>query len=245
MNIDVAFIPDELQRKSLTDTVAILIDVVRATTTIATALAHGSAFVLPVLHVEDAFRTRQAYEHPETILLGGERGGKRVEGFDLGNSPREYQPNVIHSKGIIFSTTNGTRTLLQLHDANQVLVGAFVNMSALCEHLIHQANNTEAPLQIQVACSGVRGTFSLEDTVCAGMIVKTLARMGGSLNTTPAAIAAEIIYEHYQDDLLQMLHLSDGGRRIVNIGLKADLEACAEVDKYTVIPIYRQGTIRV
>ncbi len=250
--IDVAFTPTELETKSPHDIRAVLIDVVRATTTIVTALAHGCSSVLPVLTVEQAFQLKRQYSGKAHVLLGGERGGIRVEGFDLGNSPREYTRGTVEGKELIFSTSNGTRTLLALHGASEILIGSFVNISAISEYLITQIQkNPPATLQtsntksnyILLACSGVLNTFSLEDTVCAGMFVSLLTHRSPDITKTPSAMAAEILYQHYASDLLHMLHISDGGKRLLPIGFAEDLAECARVDKYQIVPKYKDGKI--
>ncbi len=247
IRLDVAFLPSELGAKSLPGALVIVIDVVRATTTITTALAHGCAFILPVLHVNDAFALQRQYEHLLPLpLLGGERGGQRVEGFDLGNSPQEYRSDVVKDTGIILSTTNGTRTLLAVKDASSIVIGSFLNMSAVCQYILHYAQNNHAQDQdhiVILACAGVANTFSLEDSVCAGMFVHRLAACTSDISPTAAATAAEILYTHYQPDLLAMLRNSDGGRWLSRIGLASDLAACAEVDQYPLVPIFQAGKI--
>lgn len=243
IHLDVTFLPSELAAKSLRGTLAVVIDVVRATTTITTALAQGCAFVLPVLHIDEAFELqRQWAQNSQRPLLGGERGGQRVEGFDLGNSPREYTPNVVEKKGIIFSTTNGTRTLLALKGAAPILIGSFLNLSAIAQYILRRPSQGQENSVI-LACSGVVNTFSLEDAVCAGMFVHVLSAAVPEISKTPAATAAEILYTYYQADLLAMLQNSDGGRRVAQIGLAQDLAACAEVDKYPIVPIFQAGKI--
>lgn len=245
IHLDVAFLPSELAAKSLYGALAVVIDVIRATTTVTTALAHGCAFVLPVLHVDEAFDVQRQYvRQSQRPLLGGERGGQRVEGFDLGNSPREYTPEVVQNTGIIFSTTNGTRTLLALKDAAPILIGSFLNISAICQYILRRSSEYQGNSVI-LACSGVVNTFSLEDAVCAGMFVHCLSAATHEVCKTPAATAAEILYTHYQTDLLAMLQHSDGGRCVAQIGLAQDLTACAEVDKYAIVPIFHTGKIVV
>jgi 2-phosphosulfolactate phosphatase len=247
MTLDVAFLPSELAAKSIEGSLAVLVDVVRASTTITIALAHGCSFVRPVLHVEDAFQYAQDAHDSVPLLLGGERGGRRVKGFDLGNSPREYTREVVQHKGIIFSTTNGTRTLLALNGAAQIVIGAFVNMAAVCQYLAdrcasRQTSDTQSDT-VLIACSGVVNTFALEDTVCAGMIVHRLSTACPDMIKTTAATSAEILYRHYQADLLSMLHISDGGQRMRHIGLEADLPVCAGIDTYPVVPKFCEGKL--
>lgn len=249
IHIEVSFIPAELESKSPKGSLAVLIDVVRATTTIVTALAHGCSYVLPVLHVEEAFQRKHACEDTSSILVGGEREGKRVEGFELGNSPKEYTSDVVHNRELIFSTTNGTRTLLALKGAFEILIVSFVNISAVCEYITKQCQRsspaTNHDKTVLIACSGVKNSFSLEDTVCAGMLVTLLSQRFPETSKTTSATSAEILYQHYASDLLQMLLLSDGGKRLIPIGLGDDLQDCAHVDRYDLVPKYVDGKIIV
>ncbi len=249
VQLEVAFLPAELEGKSPKDSLAVLIDVIRATTTMVTAMAHGCAYILPVLHVEEAFQRKHDYNDSSSLLLGGERGGKRVKGFDLGNSPGEYTHERVSNKGLVFSTTNGTRTFLALNGASEILIGAFVNISAMCEYIIKQcqpsSSATNQSKSVLIACSGVKNTFSLEDTVCAGMLVTRLTRRFPEMSKTTSATSAEILYHHYASDLLRMLQISDGGKRLIPIGLGDDLPQCAEVDKYDLVPKLVDGKIIV
>jgi 2-phosphosulfolactate phosphatase len=201
-----------------------------------------------VLHVEEAFQQKTHNRESFHLLLGGERGGERVEGFDLGNSPSEYTKERVQGQGIIFSTTNGTRTLLALRGVSQTLIGSFLNISALCQYIHRQFQTNSPNIQehtIIIACSGIANTFALEDTVCAGMFVHALSERFQGTEKTTAATAAEILYHHYKSDLPGMLRASDGGKKILQIGLGADLLTCTEVDKYTIIPKFREGKIVV
>lgn len=244
IQLDVAFIPTELDQKSPEGTLAVVIDVVRASTTIVTALAHGCRAISPVLTVKQAFAMQQSTTETRSPLLGGERGGVRVEGFDLGNSPREYTRDRVQNRSLIFSTSNGTRTLLALDGASAILLSAFVNMSAVCDALVQVCQpRFQQETRILIACSGVVNTFSLEDAVCAGMMVSVLDSRFPEMSKSPSASAAEILYHHYAADLVDMLMTSDGGRRLIPLGLEADLAVCADVDRYHIVPMFKDGTI--
>ena len=231
-SIDVVFTPDLLPFYDLTGKTVVVADILRATTTITFAVANGAAAITPVLTPEDAFRL--AADQPNT-LIGGERGGMRVDGFDLGNSPREYIESVVSGRQIVLTTTNGTRTLQACRAADQVLVGSFLNLRAVINQL------TDVVGELVLACSGREGGFCTEDTVFAGACVAALR----ATQMTDAAETAKILYQTHHDDLLGMLRNCYHGRHIASIGLGEDLEFCAQIDLVDVVPRQVDGRIIV
>ena len=228
--IDVVFTPDLLPFLDLTGKTVVVADILRATTTITFAVANGATAITPVLTPEDAFHL--AAEQPNT-LIGGERGGVKVEGFDLGNSPREYTEGVVSDRQIVLTTTNGTRTLQACRAAEQVLVGSFLNLRAIVNRL------AQVDTELVFACSGREGGFCTEDTVFAGACVAAL----GETQLTDAAEAAKILYQGHCEDLLGMLKNCYHGRYLAGIGLGEDLEFCAQVDLVDVVPHLVDGRI--
>ena len=228
--IDVVFTPDLLPFSDLTGKTAVVTDILRATTTITFAVANGATAITPVLTPEDAFRL--AADQPNT-LIGGERGGMKVDGFDLGNSPREYVQAVVSGRQIVLTTTNGTRTLQACRAAERVLVGSFFNLSAIVDQL------AQVEGELVIACSGREGGFCTEDTVFAGACVAAFA----DTQLTDAAETAKILYQTHRDDLLGMLRNCYHGQRLASIGLGADLEFCAQIDLVDVVPHLVDGRI--
>ena len=229
-SIDVVFTPDLLPFSDLTGKTVVVADILRATTTITFAVANGATAITPVLTPEDAFRL--AANQPNT-LIGGERSGLKVEGFDLGNSPREYVETVVSGRQIVLTTTNGTRTLQACRAAEQVLVGSFFNLSAIVDQL------AQVEGELVIACSGREGGFCTEDTVFAGACVAALAET----QLTDAAETAKILYQTHRDDLFGMLRNCYHGRSLASIGLGEDLEFCAQVDIVDVVPHLVDGRI--
>ena len=229
-SIDVIFTPDLLPFCDLTGKTVVVADILRATTTITFAVANGATAITPVLTPEDAFRL--AADQPNT-LIGGERGGVKVDGFDLGNSPREYTESVVSGWQIILTTTNGTRTLQACRAADRVLVGSFLNLRAI----VDQVAQVEGELVF--ACSGREGGFCTEDTAFAGACVAVL----GETQLTDAAETAKILYQTHRDDLLGMLRNCYHGRSLAGIGLSEDLEFCAQMDLVDVVPRLIDGRI--
>ena len=177
---------------------------------------------------------RLAADQPNT-LIGGERGGVKVDGFDLGNSPREYTEAIVSDRQIVLTTTNGTRTLQACRAAERILVGSFLNLRAV----INQLTNVDGELVF--ACSGREGGFCTEDTVFAGACVAALA--GNQL--TDAAETAKILYQTHREDLVGMLRTCYHGRSLARIGLGEDLEFCAQMDIVDVVPHLVDGRIIV
>lgn len=229
-SIDVVFTPDLLPFSDLTGKTVVVTDILRATTTITFAVSNGATAITPVLTPEDAFRL--AADQPNT-LVGGERHGVKVDGFDLGNSPREYTEAVVSGRQIVLTTTNGTRTLQACRAAEHILVGSFLNLRAIVDRL------AQVEGELVIACSGREGGFCTEDTAFAGACVAALAET----QLTDAAETAKILYQTHRDDLLGMLTNCYHGQRLASIGLGADLEFCAQLDLVDVTPRLIDGRI--
>ena len=245
--IDVYLLPALVEPAELTGTVAVVIDVLRATTTIVHALAHGAKEVVPCLEIDEALQIKG----PE-ILRGGERGGRQIPGFDLGNSPAEYRRDVVAGKTIVFTTTNGTRAMRRCQQARRVLLGAFVNFSALCRELAGES-------QIALVCAGTDGQVTREDTLLAGAIVVDLVHSATRPEGTHAPRwprlndQAEIAADAWQTavrlltdrPLGIMLKDSRGGRNLIEIGQENDIDLAAQIDKSDVVPELDLATWRI
>jgi 2-phosphosulfolactate phosphatase len=236
MVIDVAFTVEELAGAPLPPRAAVVIDVVRASTTIVTALAHGAAAIVLAATPEEATARAQAWS-AGAPLLGGEREGAPPPGFEAGNSPAEYQPSRVRGRTVIFTTTNGTRALLAVSGASGVAVGGFVNAAAVVEWLLDQGRD---PLLV---CSGESGRFCLEDAVCAGLLVARLRRRVPTASLSDGARAAAILYERYASDLPGMFADATWAQTLVRQGRGADLAFCIAVDAQAVVPVLRRGTL--
>ncbi|PQO28380.1 2-phosphosulfolactate phosphatase [Blastopirellula marina] len=215
----------------LAGTVAVVIDVLRATTTITHAIANGAECVIPLLTIEQAREQHAA--HP-TTLLGGERGGQRIDGFDLGNSPTEYAPAVVAGKQILFTTTNGTKAMQACRAAKTIYIASFVNLTALCNELAEHET-------IQIVCAGTEGEITREDVLLAGAIVDQLTADAQPIDRNDQAqIAADAWQEAKTEltatSLAQRLKSSRGGRNVLRIGLEGDIEIAATLDKFNVVP---------
>lgn len=222
---------------------AIAVDVLRATSTMVTALAAGAEAV-QVFSDLDKLMAVSADWSPEKRLRAGERGGSKVEGFDFGNSPLDCTPERVGGRRLFISTTNGTRALQCVEAAPTVLAAALINRQAVVQHLLeHQ------PETVWIVASGWEGSFSLEDTVCAGAIAAGLQEaLGCSLDALAGndeVIGAVALYRQWQDRLLELLEHASHGKRLLRLNCQEDLKYCSQTDVVNVLPIQREPGVLV
>jgi 2-phosphosulfolactate phosphatase len=233
----VHLVPDILPAGRLTGTLAVAIDVLRATTTIVHALAAGCLAVRPVGEVDEAKQLADRLPAGK-VLLGGERGGKPLPGFDVGNSPREYTARRCKGMTLVLTTSHGTRAILRAAEAERVLIAAFVNFSAVCEQIRLD------PRPVHIACAGSEGEPCLEDTLLAGALVDCLCdEMEVQLNDS--ARLAWDCFENHGRIFLGALEVSNGGRHLREIGYPEDIADAAEVDRFTLVPELRWDPLRL
>jgi 2-phosphosulfolactate phosphatase len=238
--IDVYLLPALVEPVELEGKTAVVIDVLRATTTIVHALAAGAAEVRPCLEIDEARRLKT--ELGDAALLGGERDGLPIAGFDFGNSPAEYTASRVRGKTVIFTTTNGTRAMQRCRHARRVLIGAFANFSAICRELAGEN-------EIALVCAGTDGHVTREDTLLAGAIVDDLVRQ------RPAELndQAEIAVDAWQTavrlltdrPLGMLLRVSRGGRNLIDTGQENDIDLAAQLDKFDIAPALELTTWRI
>jgi 2-phosphosulfolactate phosphatase len=189
--------------------------------------------------VEEAFQMAKTFP-PNTTLLGGERGSQKIEGFDLGNSPREYQGEKVRGKRLILTTTNGTKAFHAVSSAQKVLVGSFLNITGVAERCF------ELNQDLLIYLSGDEGNFSLEDTVCGGMLIDRIIKKGGkSFFLTDASRSAHILFQKFEANIVKSFYLSQHGRDLVDRGFEEDLPYCARVDTTNLVPVFEDGVIRI
>lgn len=217
--------------------VAVVIDVLRATTTMIHALAAGCTMVRPCAEVDEA-RAVAGAMRAGRVLLGGERDGKPLPGFDLGNSPAEYTGSRCRGSTLVLTTSNGTRALLHAGGADRTLVAAFVNYSAVCEQLRREKR------PIHIVCAGDGGAVALEDALLAGALVDFLADQGAADLNDGARLAWDAFEQHGQV-LEGALAVSAGGRRLRDLGYEDDVRAAARVDQFALVAELRAGPPRV
>jgi 2-phosphosulfolactate phosphatase len=233
MLIDAALNPAEialLPKRDLSETTCVVFDVLRATSSMITALAEGAREILPVSSIEEALAAKT--RRPEA-LLGGERHGERIEGFDLGNSPFEYRN--LKEASIISTTTNGTIALRACDGARKVLVGAILNLAEVAKVV-----SSEAPARLLLVCAGTFETFALEDAWAAGRLVDLL----GEPLCTDAARAALAVARLYPT-ALDALRGAKNGRALCAKGREAEVEWCARESLFPVAGAMVDGVIRL
>lgn len=252
--IFVHLLPALIPPAALQGGVAVVLDVLRATTVMVHALAAGCEAVIPCLEVEDARRTAARLSTSKAIL-GGERGGLPIEGFDLGNSPASYTPDVCAGKTLVMTTTNGTRAILASLEADRVLVAAFVNMDATAQELKIELLKANAR-PIHLVCSGTEGFISLEDSLLAGALVGklldlTVDELGqqAPIGNDEALIVAnqwlEVERYLHERPLASLLAVGRGGGNVRRVGLEADLADAAQVDRFDLVAELRRGPLRI
>jgi len=251
--LNVFALPKVVAPEEMADGVVVMIDVLRASTTICTALEAGADAVIPCLEVDEARRLAEDMPGSD-VVLAGERQCQPIDGFDLGNSPREFLPERVAGRTVVFTTTNGTRALHHAHRARKVLIGAFVNATALFEELIEQQ-------QIHILCAGTNDMYSEDDALMAGMLVERLQRQGGlnyrqnaqamtareywlSNFALPHAVGAEPLDPAL---LAPKLATSLGGQPLMKLDLQQDVRDAAELDLFQSVPVYdpESGQIRL
>lgn len=233
----VHLLPSLIPEGSLKGGVAVVVDVLRATTVMVHALASGVECVIPCLEIEEARRVAAGLP-AGSVLLAGERQGLPIEGFDLGNSPGAFTPEVCRGKTLVMTTTNGTRAILASLDAERVVIGAFANFAATMQ-LLHFEERA-----VHVVCSGTDGSVSLEDTLLAGAFAQHLKDMGAELRNDEAEIAAgawsrihnSLWFKSGDPDLqtnplVRYLARGRGGHRVLELGLGADIEDAAQLNR--------------
>ena len=227
-----------LPARDLRGTVCVVFDVLRATSTLLAALANGARRVFPVLTPEEAFALR--LERLPDALLGGERGGVRIAGFDLGNSPREHTPAVVGGRDLITTTTNGTVALRACTAADAVLAAGLVNLDATAAWL---RARQPSPGTLLLVCAGTGSGFATEDGLAAGALAtRVCGTVSKGLDDATRAMLA--LYESTRSTLKGALLASDNGRRLVGIGLHDDVTWCARESVLDEVAVLHEGAMR-
>jgi 2-phosphosulfolactate phosphatase len=239
MHLDIQFVPSPLNPNLLSGRVIVVIDILRATSVMVQAMSQGASEIIPLATVEEAFQMAKAFPKG-FILLGGERESKNIPGFDLGNSPKEYAAERVKGKKLILTTTNGTRAFHVVSSGKEILAGSFLNIGAVAQRCL------ELNRDLFIFPSGDGGKFSLEDTLCGGMLIDLITRKEKEhLSLTDASYSAQILYQRFKDNLLEAFHLSHHGKELINRGFEDDLAYCAQIDMTDIVPVFRDGVIRV
>jgi len=236
VRVEVCFSSLRLEELQLKDKNVVVLDVLRAGTSITVALNNGAKQIIPVNNVENAVRIASGMS-AEVTLKAGERYAKMIGGFHFGNSPLEFTPTAVGGKTIIFLTTNGTTAVVKGRHAKNLIMGAFVNLSRMVDFL---GNLRE---DFTVICAGKENSFSMEDAVCAGRLLNKLsAGTDIDFSWDDSAVAAMSLDKIHGKAILKMLKNSDHGRYLTSIGYASDLKICSAVDSVPVLPRL-EGTV--
>ena len=239
MRLDVHFGGQHIAPQDVQGRVVAVIDVLRASTTIAAALANGARAVIPFESSEEAI-TRSKQLERGAFLLAGERRMLRMDGFDLGNSPLEHSAAAVEGQTVLLATTNGTKTLLSVQGARDVVVASYVNLTGVSS-MLRAALRGGA--DITIICAGEDRQFALEDAACAGRYVHNVTRRLATVEVNDAALAATLLDRKYGDNLMRLFETAAHGRALAAAGFEGDLAACAAVDSFPVLPIYQDRQI--
>jgi 2-phosphosulfolactate phosphatase len=249
--LNVYGLPRYVEPEELVGGTAVVIDVLRAATTIAYALDAGASQVIPCLEVSDALARAEEFS-PDDVVLGGERDGVAIEGFQLGNSPEEYSPDRVSGKTVIFTTTNGTRAMIHARQADEVLIASFVTASAIVAKLIERE-------KIHILCAGTDGRISEDDVLLAGLLVDRIQRQGGRIYqqnsqaitarehwlnafALPQSLGAESLEP---DRLADALRKTQGAQNLLALDLDDDILAAAQLDRFDLVPRLDPRTFRI
>jgi 2-phosphosulfolactate phosphatase len=238
VRLDVFFTPGQVKPGDLAGRLVAVVDVLRASTSIATALGNGARTVIPLEGADEVIVRSKDFTRSQ-ILLAGEQKMLSIPGFDLGNSPQAFTPEVVEDKTILITTTNGTRALLGVQGARDIVIASYVNFTAVLTLMkVAAGTNTD----IAIVCASEEGSFTLEDAACAGRYVRAIPKRA-SMELNDAALASVMIEKKYGDNIAKVFKESTHGQALQEAGFGADLAACAEVDSYPVVPIYQDRQI--
>lgn len=236
--LHVHYLPHFVREHDLADATVVVIDQLRASSTVCHALAAGAQDVVPFLEVDAVLAAAGEYERDQ-VLLGGERGGERIDTFDLGNSPSEYTPDVVFGKRVLFTTTNGTRAINHARLASRVLMGAAANLTAMCEAVVSDK-------VVHLLCAGTNGHVSRDDLLIAGAIAHQLSqgeqfRLNEGAQATRGEwqellSAARASGRSSSEQLAIELRDTPGGKNLLAIDQDEDLVVCAQIDSKPVVP---------
>ncbi|MGZ4033681.1 MAG: 2-phosphosulfolactate phosphatase [Bacteroidia bacterium] len=225
LTVDVCLSPYLYPVHHKDDTIVVVIDILRATTAMCTAFHYGVDKMIPVATVEEAEEYKK-----KGFMVGAERNGIALEGFDFGNSPFSYMTDKIKGETIVISTTNGTQAIEAAKEAYQVVIGAFTNITALCNYLVAQNKS------VLLLCSGWKNRFNWEDSMFAGAVTNRLLT-AGLHKTGDASMAMGFLYDQSQKNIIKFLRNSSHAERLAAMGLKKDIKYCFQLDKTDIIPV--------
>lgn len=237
MKINVHYSTQHIDDLFFTGKTSVVIDVLRATTVIVSALKNGAREIIPVSTVDFAMKISGNAFGGQTIL-GGERNTKKVEGFSLGNSPLEYTPEIVAGKSIILYTTNGSKAIVKAKFSENLFICCFQNLPAIANHLISLNKDVE------IICAGTNGNFNLEDAICAGRLLSEIEKINENIETSDCGKASLVLNRSFGKNITRMLKETEHGKLLIENGFVNDLKECAQYGISDMIPYYNSGSIK-
>ncbi|MDZ4756999.1 MAG: 2-phosphosulfolactate phosphatase [Bacteroidota bacterium] len=231
--IETVYSPSLVEHYSLGGKTVVVVDILRATTSMCVAFAHGVQHIIPLVSIYETFLYK-----PQNYITAGERNGQKVEGFEKGNSPFDFMGDDIKDKPLAITTTNGTQAIHASLAAANIYIGAFVNLQTVADKLVAEAQDTI------ILCAGWKNKFNLEDTLFAGALAGLLYKNGFEMNDD-ASIAAHVLYNTAQSDLTSFIKKSAHAQRFERMGIDRDIDFCMQLDIYNFVPRFVDGKIVV
>ncbi len=236
MNVEVFLTHTTVTEDDVRDRTVVVIDVLRACSTINTALSNGARAVMPVLDMAQAGKIASNLD-PDVFRLGGERNAEKIDGYHLGNSPLEYTEEVVEGRDIILNTSNGTKAIEQAKTAEHLVAGSFLNVSRVADFL------KSTGIDVTIVCSGHENRVSLEDTLCAGAILDRLWDGEEPNHVSDAAHTAYSLYLYNKNRLEDTLRNANHARRLVENGHARDVDYCFQLDHLPILPYYTDNRL--
>lgn len=238
MKINVHLSPATIDELWFSGKTTVVIDVLRATSTIVTALQNGAKEIIPVASVEFAVKVSGGMFGGLT-LLGGERNTKKIEGFALGNSPLEYTHDLVNGKSIVLFTTNGTKAIVKAKFSKNLLICSFLNLSIIAKKIVELNNDLE------ILCAGRNNSFSLEDTYCAGKLITELSKLVEEPLLSDTSKASVALSKSFGKSLPKMLEDTEHGKILLENGFEEDIKYCCKVNSIEKIPHFSGNVIKL
>lgn len=230
--IDVCLSPELIHLYDLKDRTVVVVDILRATSCMVTAFAHGAESITPFASLDECRQMKL-----KGYITSGERDGKKVDGFDKGNSPFEYMGDQVRGLKIAFTTTNGTQAIEKSKGAKEIIIGSFLNLSSVAKYLLMGEHNA------LIVCAGWKGKVNLEDTLFAGALVEKLKDFLGP--DCDAPLAAQHLYNVAKHNMVEFLNASSHVKRLNKLNIHKDIAFCVTPDQYQILPRLKNGVLVV
>jgi 2-phosphosulfolactate phosphatase len=238
MKINVLFLHNNHDELYFASKTTVIIDVLRASSTIVTALQNGAKEIIPVASIEFAVKVSGGLFTGQT-LMGGERNTKKIDGFALGNSPMEYTENIVAKKSIILYTTNGSRAVVKAKFSENLFVTTYLNLTAVAKQVAELNKDTE------ILCSGNGNAISLEDSVCAGKLVTEIQKFNEGVQLSDSAKMSISLNKSFGKNIYKMLKNSEHGQVLIENGFEKDIEYCSRLDELEAIPVFSNNVLKL